>query len=97
MTSRPGRLPFSWQKVAIGGHDGSVVTGSMDRIMRKDGMLHYEGMLMPTPEGDEFAGYDEPPAQAPPRLIGFGSRPSSPAAGMPFWYLRPSGGRAPQI
>ena len=56
MTSRPGRLPFAWQKVAIGGHDGSVVTGSVDRLMRKDGLIHWEGMLMPSEEAGEFAG-----------------------------------------
>src|SRR6478735_1552417 len=56
MTSRPGRLPFSWQKSAIGGHDGSVVTGSVDRMMRKDGLIHWEGMLMPDEEAGEFAG-----------------------------------------
>lgn len=56
MTARPLRLPFSWQKVAIGGHDGSVVVGSVDRLMRKDGMIHWEGALMPSAESDEFAG-----------------------------------------
>jgi 8-oxo-dGTP pyrophosphatase MutT (NUDIX family) len=56
MTSRPGRLPFSWQKSAISGHDGSVVTGSVDRLMRKDGLIHWEGMLMPSEEAGEFAG-----------------------------------------
>ena len=29
MTKRPLRLPFSDQKVAIGGHDGSIVVGSV--------------------------------------------------------------------
>jgi 8-oxo-dGTP pyrophosphatase MutT (NUDIX family) len=56
MTSRPGILPFSWQKVAIGAHDGSVVTGGLTRMMRKDGLIHYEGMLMPSEEAGEFAG-----------------------------------------
>lgn len=56
MTSRPGILPFSWQKQAIGGHDGSVVTGSVDRMMRKDGMVHWEGRLLDSAEADEFAG-----------------------------------------
>ncbi len=57
MTSRPGRLPFAWQKVAIGGHDGSVVVGSVDRLMRKDGLIHWDGMLMPTEEASDFAGW----------------------------------------
>jgi 8-oxo-dGTP pyrophosphatase MutT (NUDIX family) len=56
LTTRPLRLPFSWQKVSIGGHDGSVVVGSVDRLMRKDGMIHWEGMLMPSEETDEFCG-----------------------------------------
>lgn len=56
MTSRPGLLPFSWQKSAIGGHDGSVVTGGLTRLMRKDGLIHYEGMLMPSEDAGEFAG-----------------------------------------
>jgi 8-oxo-dGTP pyrophosphatase MutT (NUDIX family) len=55
MTSRPYRLPFSWQKSAISGHDGSVVTGSVDRLMRKDGLIHWEGQLMPNFEAGEFA------------------------------------------
>lgn len=56
MTSRPGILPFSWQKAAIGGHDGSVVLGGLTRLMRKDGLIHWEGMLMPSEEAGEFAG-----------------------------------------
>ena len=56
MTSRPGILPFSWQKSAIGGHDGSIVTGGITRMMRKDNLIHYEGVLMPTEEAGEFAG-----------------------------------------
>lgn len=56
MTSRPLRLPFSHVKADIGEHQGSVVTGSVDRMMRKDGMVHWEGLLMPTPETDELVG-----------------------------------------
>lgn len=55
MTARPLRLPFSWQEVSIGGHDGSVVVGSIDRMMRKDGMIHWEGQLMPSQAADQFA------------------------------------------
>lgn len=54
MSRRPLRLPFSDQKVAIGGHDGSVVTGSVDRIMRKDGLIHWEGALMPSAETEDL-------------------------------------------
>jgi len=54
MTTRPLRLPFSYQKVSIGGHSGSVVIGSMDRMMRKDGLIHWEGLLMPCRESEEF-------------------------------------------
>lgn len=59
ITKRPLRLPFSYQKVAIGGHDGSVVVGSVDRLMRKDGLIHWEGLLMPSAETDEFIGVME--------------------------------------
>lgn len=57
ITARPTRLPFSWQKVAIGGHDGSVVVGSLDRLMRAGGLIHYQGMFMDTEEADEFMGW----------------------------------------
>lgn len=56
MTSRPYRLPFRWQVSDTGQHNGAVVTGSVDRMMRKDGLIHYEGLLMPTTTADEFAG-----------------------------------------
>lgn len=55
MTSRPLRLPFSWQKKAYNQHDGSVVVGSVDRLMRKDGLVHWEGQLLCSDEGDELA------------------------------------------
>lgn len=55
MTQRPYRLPFMWQKVQTSGHDGAVVIGSVDRLMRKDGMIHWEGSLLQTPEANEFA------------------------------------------
>lgn len=54
ITRRPLRLPFSWQKSAISGHDGSVVTGSVDRLMRKDGKIHFEGLLMPSADTDDL-------------------------------------------
>lgn len=54
MTSRPLRLPFRWQKVDIGGHDGAVTTGSVDRLMRKDGLIHWEGQLMMSADAEEF-------------------------------------------
>lgn len=52
MTRRPLRLPFSDQHVSIGGHDGSVVVGSVDRLMRKDGMVHWEGALMASADAE---------------------------------------------
>lgn len=55
VTSRPYRLPFLWQKEQNSGHDKSFVVGSVDRLMRKDGMIHWEGSLMPTAEAGEFA------------------------------------------
>ena len=54
MTSRPLRIPFRWQKTDIGGHDGAVTVGSVDRIMRKDGLIHWEGLLMNTEEANEL-------------------------------------------
>lgn len=55
MTSRPLRLPFSWQKASLDGHTGSVVVGSVDRLMRQGGLIHWEGSLMcGTEESDEF-------------------------------------------
>lgn len=54
MTRRPYRLPFSWQESAIQAHDGSVVIGSVDRLMRKDGLIHWEGSLMFTEDAGKF-------------------------------------------
>jgi 8-oxo-dGTP pyrophosphatase MutT (NUDIX family) len=56
MTTRPLRLPFSYQKVNVEAHNGSVVIGSVDRLMRKDGLIHWEGLLMESAEAEEFAG-----------------------------------------
>lgn len=54
MTRRaPLRLPFMWQKAQQSGHDGSVVIGSMDRLMRRDGLIHWEGELLPGNEDAE--------------------------------------------
>ncbi len=55
MTARPYRLPFSWQKSSIQAHDGSVVVGSVDRLMRKDGLIHWQGQMMPNFEAGDFA------------------------------------------
>lgn len=55
VTRRDYRLPFMWQKEQTPGHDKAVVTGSVDRLMRKDGLIHWEGSLMPTAEAGEFA------------------------------------------
>jgi 8-oxo-dGTP pyrophosphatase MutT (NUDIX family) len=46
MTSRPNRLPFMWQERQTSGHDSASVVGSVDRMMRKDGLIHWEGSLM---------------------------------------------------
>ncbi len=46
MTRRPMRLPFSDQHTSVGGHEGSVVVGSVDRMMRRDGLIHWEGAIM---------------------------------------------------
>lgn len=56
ITSRPLRIPFSWQKFSEEGHNRSVVVGSVDRLMRQGGLIHWEGQLMCcSEEGDEFA------------------------------------------
>lgn len=54
ITARPLRLPFSWQEVSAEHHLGSIVVGSVDRLMRKDGLIHWEGLLMCTPEAGKF-------------------------------------------
>lgn len=55
MTARPYRLPFMWQERQTNGHDSAIVVGSVDRLMRKDGLIHWEGALMPTAAAGEFA------------------------------------------
>jgi 8-oxo-dGTP pyrophosphatase MutT (NUDIX family) len=51
---KPLRLPFGWQKVMKPGHEGAITVGSIDRMMRKDGLIHWEGSLLNTPEAMEF-------------------------------------------
>lgn len=46
VTTRPLRLPFRFQRSDIGGHDGAVTVGSIDRVMRKDGLIQWEGTLI---------------------------------------------------
>ncbi len=50
----PLRLPFGWQKSMRSGHDGAVTVGSIDRMMRRDGLIHWEGELLSSAEADEF-------------------------------------------
>lgn len=50
----PLRLPFGWQKVMKPGHEGAITVGSIDRMMRKDGLIHWEGTLLSTSEAEEF-------------------------------------------
>ena len=54
MTSRPLRLPFRWQESDTGEHNGAVVVGSVDRLMRKDNLIHWEGLLMTTPKASKL-------------------------------------------
>ena len=54
MTTRPLRIPFRWQESDIGGHDGAITTGSVDRVMRKDGLIHFEGLLMASEKAAEL-------------------------------------------
>lgn len=48
------RLPFAHQKVNMSGHTGSVVVGSIDIMMRKDGLIHWQGELLDTDEAEDF-------------------------------------------
>lgn len=54
LTARPLKLPLGWQKFTADGHDQAVTVGSIDRMMRKDGLIHWEGSLMDTKEADDF-------------------------------------------
>lgn len=55
VTARPYRLPFMWQREQRDGHDSAVTVGSVDRLMRKDGLIHWSGLLMPSETAGEFA------------------------------------------
>lgn len=55
ITSRPYRLPFMWQKAQTAGHDSAITVGSVDRLMRKDGLIHWDGMLMPSGDAGDFS------------------------------------------
>lgn len=54
VTTRPLRLPFGWQEWTASGHDGSITVASIDRMMRKDSLIHWEGALMSSAKADEF-------------------------------------------
>jgi 8-oxo-dGTP pyrophosphatase MutT (NUDIX family) len=56
MSSRPYRLPFRWAETDNGAHAGALAVGSVDRLMRKDGLIHWQGLLMNTTKADDFAG-----------------------------------------
>jgi len=51
-------LPFTWQKSQEEGHDGSVTVASIDWVDqdRGDDMMHAGGMILATPEADEWTG-----------------------------------------
>ena len=53
LTARPLPLPMTWQKWSDSGHSNAATTTSIDRLMRKDGMIHWEGRMMASPEADE--------------------------------------------
>lgn len=54
MTRRPLSIPLRDTNTDIGGHDGAYLAGRVDRMMRKDGLIHYDGALMPG-TGDSLA------------------------------------------
>lgn len=54
MSARPGRLPFSWQIESNPGHDKSIVVGSVDRLMRHNGVIHWEGSIMDSSHASDF-------------------------------------------
>lgn len=47
-------LPFSFQKQSTEGHSGSVVIGRIDDIEKKDGVVFARGVILDTPEGNEY-------------------------------------------
>ncbi len=55
ITHRDLPLPLTWQRAAIGEHDGEVVVGRLDTLdLRADGMWHYTGeLLTDIPETEE--------------------------------------------
>jgi hypothetical protein len=55
VTKRGYRLPLMHQKAQTAGHDNAVPVGSVDRLMRKGGLIHWEGRLMPGEDGQDFA------------------------------------------
>lgn len=56
LTRRPLRLPLGWQKMTANSHDQAVTVGSIDRMARIGGQIHWEGTLLDSPEADEFVG-----------------------------------------
>lgn len=55
VTARPYRLPFRWAEIDYQeGHKGAFAIGSVDRLMRKDGVIHYQGLLMPCDKTEQF-------------------------------------------
>lgn len=59
MTRRDYRLPFRWQESDTGEHNGAYAIGSVDRMMRKDGLIHWEGQMMPSARADDFTNLME--------------------------------------
>jgi hypothetical protein len=49
ITRRPLRLPLRDTATDETQHRGAFVVGSVDRLMRADGLVHFEGLLMPSP------------------------------------------------
>lgn len=53
---RPLPQAGSWQKVSGPGHSGSVVVMRTDSMVRVGQEIRVAGVILPTPEGDEFVG-----------------------------------------
>lgn len=53
ITHRDLPLPMKWQKAEQPGHDGSVVVATIRNIFVEDGLIHWDGDFVDSPESNE--------------------------------------------